>query len=99
MKNTRPARRALIATGALLGAATLVNPGAAFAQATTPEGGVPPVVPAPLQDPPPTYSPWLLALAALALLVLTVAGVKLVMNGLRGSRQRRHRGQRPSNHH
>jgi tripartite-type tricarboxylate transporter receptor subunit TctC len=33
MKNTRPARRALIVTGALLGAATLVNPGAAFAQA------------------------------------------------------------------
>ena len=72
---------------------------AAFAQATAPDGGVPPVVPAPLQDPPPTYSPWLLALAGLALLLLSVAGVKLVMSGLRSGRHRRQRGQRPSNHH
>jgi hypothetical protein len=85
--------RSLAAAGLLLASR------AAFSQATAPDGGVAPVVPAPLRDPPPTYSPWLLALAALALLVLTVAGVKLVMNGLRGSRHRRHRGQRPSNHH
>jgi len=38
MTNTRPARRALIATGALLGAATLFNASAAFAQA---KGGDP----------------------------------------------------------
>lgn len=71
---------------------------AAFSQATAPDGGLPPVVvPAPLQDPPPTYSPWLLALAALVLVLLTIAGVKLVMNGLRGSRHRRHRGHRSPN--
>jgi len=84
--------RSLAATGLLLASR------AAFSQATTPDGGVAPIVPAPLQDPPPTYSPWLLALAAIALLVLTVAGLKLVMNGLRGSHQRRHRSQHPSNH-
>lgn len=85
--------RFLAATGLLLASRL------AFAQATEPDGGLPPVVvPAPLQDPPATYSPWLLALAALALLLLAVAGVKLVMKGLRDSRPRRHRGQRPSNH-
>lgn len=83
--------RSLAASGLVLASRVAV------AQATTPEGVVPPVVPAPLQEPPPTYSPWLLALAAIALLVLTYAGVKLVMNGLRGSRHRRHRGPRPSN--
>jgi hypothetical protein len=89
--------RSLAATGLLLASCV------AFSQATAPDGAVPPVIlPTPLQAPPTTYSPWLLALAALALLLLTVAGVKLVMNGLRDSRQRRHRSHRPSrpsNHH
>lgn len=84
--------RSLAVTGLLLASR------AAFSQATAPDSGAALIVPAPLQDPPPTYSPWLLALAAVALLVLSVAGLKLVMNGLRGSRQRRHRSQHSSNH-
>lgn len=86
--------RSLVATSLLLASRT------AFSQATAPDGTVPPVIlPAPLQEPPTAYSPWLLALATLALLLLAVAGVKLVLNGLRDSRHRRHRGHRPSNHH
>lgn len=71
----------------------------AFAQAVTPGSDLPPVVPAPIQAPPPTYSPWVLLLAGIALLVLVVAGVRLVLNGLRNSRQHRHRGHHSSNHH
>lgn len=72
---------------------------AVFSQATSPGGDMPPVLPVPLQEPPPTYSPWLLALAGLALLLLSIAGVKLVLNGLRSSRHRRQRGHHSSNNH
>jgi hypothetical protein len=71
----------------------------ALAQAATPGADLPPVVPLPIQAPPPTYSPWVLLLAGIALLVLVVSGVKLVMNGLRNSRQHRHRGHHSSNRH
>jgi len=83
--------RTLAAAGLLLASR------AAFSQATAPGGDVP-IVPAPLQAPPTTYSPWVLGLAGLALLLLALAGAKLVMTGLRNSRHRRHRSHRSSNH-
>jgi hypothetical protein len=89
--------RSLAAAGLLLASR------AAFSQATAPGGDVPPIVPAPLQSPPTTYSAWVLGLAGLALVLLALAGAKLVMNGLRKSRHHRHRNHnhnhRSSNHH
>jgi capsular polysaccharide biosynthesis protein len=69
----------------------------ALAQTVAPGSDLPPAVPVPIQAPPPTYSPWVLALASIALLLLAVAGIKLVMNGLRSSRHHRHRGHHSSN--
>jgi hypothetical protein len=78
--------RSLATTGLMLASR------AAVAQATSPDPSLPPVVPAPIQAPPATYSLWALLLAGIALLLLVVAGVRLVMNGLRSSRHHRHRG-------
>ena len=81
-------------TAGLLAASRL-----AHSQATPPGADLPPVVPVPIQAPPPTYSPWLLALAVVALVLVAAAGLRLVMNGLRSSRHHRHRGHHSSDHH
>lgn len=83
----------------LVTTALLVASRVAFSQSTPPGADLPPVVPAPIQAPPPTYSLWVLALAVVALLLVAAAGVKLVMSGLRSSRHHRHRGQQSSNDH
>ena len=84
--------QSLAATGLLL--ASRVS----LAQAA-PDSNVPPVAAVPIQAPPPTYSVWVLLLAGIALLLLVVAGVRLVMNGLRSGRHRRHRGNHSPGQH
>jgi hypothetical protein len=83
----------------LTGMGWLLSSAVGFAQAVAPDPELPPVVPVPIQTPPPTYSGWVLLLAGIALLLLVVAGVRLVINGLRSSRHHRHRGDRSSNQH